>query len=76
MQMATSKEGWILWGPSCYVLFKQNVFLVVRVIVLYCIVCGQKKCCKYYVQFLSPSEVSWSSCIGSVCFLSQPLEKV
>lgn len=41
-----------------------------------CMVYGQKDCWKCYVQFLSPSEISWSSCIASVCFLSQTLEKV
>lgn len=40
----------------------------------HCIIYGQKDCWKYYVQ--SPSEISWSSCIASVCFLSQPLGKV
>lgn len=38
MQRATWREGWIFWSPSWYVLFQQNIFLVVGVIVLYCIV--------------------------------------
>lgn len=71
MQRATWREGWIFWGPSWYVLFQQNVFLMVRVIVLYCI--WAERLLKR--QFLSPSEISWSSYIASVCFLSQ-LEKV